>query len=375
MGQVASAFPTAGGLYHWASILGGRGWGWATAWFNLAGLVTVLAGHQRRHLPVRRSARSGPLLGVDPDAARRRPRWPCRPSCVVAHHRLAGAGQPPRHPRHHACSPTSAATGSWSSRRRSTRRAARLRAAPRLRRGWSTFTNYSGAARRRRLAGRPTASPWLFALGFLLPAYTITGFDASAHTAEETIGAAAQRAARHRALGAGLGRLRLGDAGGRGAGRPRPDAAAARRATAPSLDRGRGAPRRLAIALLVGIARRAVPVRPGDGDLGLAHGLRLRARRRPALLRALCGASAPRYRTPAVAIWTVAVASRRCSPSTRRSTRPSPRSARSSSTSPTCCRRRSASSRTAAPGRAMGPWSWALVPAAGAGRGARLRGC
>src|SRR5207244_9225857 len=43
MGQVASAFPTAGGLYHWASILGGKGWGWATAWFNLAGLVTVLA--------------------------------------------------------------------------------------------------------------------------------------------------------------------------------------------------------------------------------------------------------------------------------------------------------------------------------------------
>src|SRR5437879_2967105 len=43
MGQVASAFPTAGGLYHWAAILGGRGWGWATAWFNLAGLVLVLA--------------------------------------------------------------------------------------------------------------------------------------------------------------------------------------------------------------------------------------------------------------------------------------------------------------------------------------------
>ena len=30
MAQVASAFPTAGGLYHWSSILGGRGWGWAT---------------------------------------------------------------------------------------------------------------------------------------------------------------------------------------------------------------------------------------------------------------------------------------------------------------------------------------------------------
>src|SRR5215467_12747604 len=43
MAQVASAFPTAGGLYHWASILGGRGLGWLTAWFNLAGLVAVLA--------------------------------------------------------------------------------------------------------------------------------------------------------------------------------------------------------------------------------------------------------------------------------------------------------------------------------------------
>ena len=31
MAQVASAFPTAGALYHWSSILCGRGWGWATA--------------------------------------------------------------------------------------------------------------------------------------------------------------------------------------------------------------------------------------------------------------------------------------------------------------------------------------------------------
>jgi amino acid transporter len=43
MGQIASAYPTAGGLYHWGSILGGRGWGWATAWFNLLGLVFVVA--------------------------------------------------------------------------------------------------------------------------------------------------------------------------------------------------------------------------------------------------------------------------------------------------------------------------------------------
>ncbi len=42
MAQIASAYPTAGGLYHWGSILGGKGWGWATAWLNLIGLVTVL---------------------------------------------------------------------------------------------------------------------------------------------------------------------------------------------------------------------------------------------------------------------------------------------------------------------------------------------
>jgi len=43
MAQIASAYPTAGGLYHWSSILGGRGWGWATAWVNLLGLIFVVA--------------------------------------------------------------------------------------------------------------------------------------------------------------------------------------------------------------------------------------------------------------------------------------------------------------------------------------------
>jgi len=43
MAQIASAYPTAGGLYHWGSILGNRFTGWLTAWFNLLGLVTVLA--------------------------------------------------------------------------------------------------------------------------------------------------------------------------------------------------------------------------------------------------------------------------------------------------------------------------------------------
>ena len=43
MAQIASAYPTAGGLYHWSSLLGGRAWGWMTAWFNLLGLIFVIA--------------------------------------------------------------------------------------------------------------------------------------------------------------------------------------------------------------------------------------------------------------------------------------------------------------------------------------------
>src|SRR5258706_1317108 len=43
MGQVASSYPTAGGLYHWGSILGGKFWGWMTAWFNLLGLIFVVS--------------------------------------------------------------------------------------------------------------------------------------------------------------------------------------------------------------------------------------------------------------------------------------------------------------------------------------------
>jgi amino acid transporter len=43
MGQIGSSFPTAGGLYHWSSHLGGKFWGWATAWFNLVGLICVVS--------------------------------------------------------------------------------------------------------------------------------------------------------------------------------------------------------------------------------------------------------------------------------------------------------------------------------------------
>ncbi len=44
LAELASAFPTAGALYHWASILGGKGFGFATAWMNTIGQFAITAG-------------------------------------------------------------------------------------------------------------------------------------------------------------------------------------------------------------------------------------------------------------------------------------------------------------------------------------------
>jgi amino acid transporter len=43
MSELASAMPTSGGIYYWASKLGGPGWGWFTGWFNLVGLIACVA--------------------------------------------------------------------------------------------------------------------------------------------------------------------------------------------------------------------------------------------------------------------------------------------------------------------------------------------
>src|SRR6476660_1250590 len=43
MSELASAFPTAGGPYWWAHRLGGAGWSWFTGWFNVIGLIGIVA--------------------------------------------------------------------------------------------------------------------------------------------------------------------------------------------------------------------------------------------------------------------------------------------------------------------------------------------
>jgi amino acid transporter len=43
MAELTSAYPTAGGPYWWAAKLGGPQWSWYTGWFNIVGLVGIVA--------------------------------------------------------------------------------------------------------------------------------------------------------------------------------------------------------------------------------------------------------------------------------------------------------------------------------------------
>lgn len=181
MGQIASAYPTAGGLYHWASVLGGRGWGWATAWFNLAGLIAVLAAI---NVGTVRFAWGAFLPDV-----------PLTPfvqfglvALITASHALIN---------HLGIRVTRILTdfsGYWILALASVLTIALLANAAgyNFSRLW-TITNYSGFPRGEGSSpvwGEQSSVWWLFALGLLLPAYTITGFDASAHVSEETAHAA-----------------------------------------------------------------------------------------------------------------------------------------------------------------------------------------
>jgi amino acid transporter len=188
MGQIASAFPTAGGLYHWAAFLGGRGWGWITAWFNLAGLIAVLAAINVGTFRFAMAAFAPtvkPTEGMQLTAV----------VIITASHAVIN---------HLGIRITRVLTdfsGYWILLVATVLTITLLAAAPGydVERLW-TFTNYSGFPHQP--PGEPGATEppepvdpvwpptgslvWLFALGFLLPAYTITGFDASAHVSEET---------------------------------------------------------------------------------------------------------------------------------------------------------------------------------------------
>jgi amino acid transporter len=181
MAQVASAFPTAGGLYHWAAILGGRGWGWATAWFNLAGLITVLAAiNAGTYDFVARSL--GPAVGHEAG--------PVGQAVFVVAVTVSQAAF--NHFGIRLATRLIDFSGYWILLLAAVLTVALFVGAAtfeplRL----VTFTNFSGLPPGDDEVWPATQSVgWLFLLGLLLPAYTLTGFDASAHTAEETVRAA-----------------------------------------------------------------------------------------------------------------------------------------------------------------------------------------
>lgn len=181
MGQIASAFPTAGGLYHWASILGGRGWGWLTAWLNLLGLITVLAAiNVGTYLFT--MGWLAPLLEMTPESV--------SASQLLMVLLMTFTQAAFNHLGIRLTALLTDLSGYLILAVSAALTITALTAAPALdfARLW-TFGNYSGAAGGDVWPASANVG-YLFLLGLLLPAYTITGFDASAHTAEETTDAA-----------------------------------------------------------------------------------------------------------------------------------------------------------------------------------------
>lgn len=163
MAELCSAIPTSGGMYHWAAELGGPNWAWFTAWLNIVGLITAIAGTDYGCAEF-----LVPILG-----------WHSTPRIVLVVYAVLLLSQALIN--HYSTllvatlsdisvvvhiagvillvgallffAPKQPLTFLWSSQNRS-----------------------------------PIAAPytWLFMLGLLQAQWTYTGFDASAHIAEET---------------------------------------------------------------------------------------------------------------------------------------------------------------------------------------------
>ncbi|MDW5313100.1 amino acid permease [Rhizobium sp. PL01] len=175
LAQISSAYPTAGGLYHWGSILGNRFTGWLSAWLNLLGLITVLGAINVGTYYFFFGA-FGTYFGME-DTLLVRVGFVAAITALMALINHMGIGLTAKLTDMSGYLILTAAIAltiiclvSASSYEFS-----RL----------FTLTNYSGEA-----GGNvwpAVSSGWVFALGLLLPIYTITGYDASAHTSEETV--------------------------------------------------------------------------------------------------------------------------------------------------------------------------------------------
>ena len=187
LGQVASSYPTAGGIYHWSSILGGRGYGWASAWFNLLGLMFVVSSVNWGLFNLFRDLFLAQVLGMDVTAWT--PTGEFSGGWWVQTIFITAVTVAQAILNHYYLRLTTILTD-WSGyiilATAVVLTLALLAFAPSLDFGrLFTFTNFTGAAGGN-VWPAATVGIYVFAIGLLHVVYTITGFDASAHTSEET---------------------------------------------------------------------------------------------------------------------------------------------------------------------------------------------
>jgi amino acid transporter len=180
LAQISSAYPTAGGLYHWGSILGNRFTGWLSAWLNLLGLVTVLGAINVGTFYFFFGA-FGATFGIE-DTLTHRVVFVAVITALQAIINHMGIGLTAKLTDFsgYLIFATAIALTIVCLASASSYDVARL---------W-TFGNYTGTEGASAVWPVAFSGMLAFLVGLLLPIYTITGYDASAHTAEETTDAA-----------------------------------------------------------------------------------------------------------------------------------------------------------------------------------------
>jgi amino acid transporter len=183
MGQIASAYPTAGGLYHWGSILGGRAWGWSTAWFNLLGLIFVVASVDVGVYNLFKDLVLNGVFGMDVSGFG-------LPHLIIGTAIILVAQALLNHYGIRVTTLLTDLSGYLILAVAIVLTIALVAFAPDLDFGrLFTFTNFTGDAGGGVWPRTENAFVG-FLLGLLLVCYTVTGYDASAHTSEETRDAA-----------------------------------------------------------------------------------------------------------------------------------------------------------------------------------------
>jgi amino acid transporter len=176
LAEISSAYPTAGGLYHWGSILGNRFTGWLSAWLNLLGLITVLGAINIGTWYFFFGA-FGTALGLE-DTLTTRVGFVAIITMLQALLNHFGIGLTTK---------LTDLAGYVIFFGAVALTLVCLYFAPsydlsRL----FTFSNYTGTEGASAVWPVALSMGMAFLVGLLLPIYTITGYDASAHTAEET---------------------------------------------------------------------------------------------------------------------------------------------------------------------------------------------